>query len=255
RCDQNPCGAVAFVYSALCRAFALAIIQSANLGSAPTLQHMGGQLALVCLRRRPDSSVRLVPLIPCVFQFRYVSRHTNAMETMETRVTVRDLRSEESAALGQLLVEVYSALPGFPTSLEQPAYYEMLRHIGEFTKKPGVRVLVALLPGEELAGGVVYFGDMAHYGAAGIATMIKHASGIRLLGVRPECRGMGVGKALASACIVLAQKQRHREVVLHTTKAMQTAWGMYERLGFARSNDLDFLQNGLPVFGFRLALQ
>jgi hypothetical protein len=36
---------------------------------------------------------------------------------------------------------------------------------------------------------------------------------------------------------------------------MQIAWGLYERLGFVRSKDLDFSQQGLPVYGFRLALQ
>ena len=35
--------------------------------------------------------------------------------------------------------------------------------------RPGARVLVALSPAGELLGGVVYFGDMAHYGAPGLA--------------------------------------------------------------------------------------
>ncbi|WP_062365153.1 GNAT family N-acetyltransferase [Variovorax paradoxus] len=173
---------------------------------------------------------------------------------METQVFVRDIKPEEFVALGELLVDVYSTLVNFPTPLEQPAYYEMLKGIGEFTKKPGARVLVALLASGELAGGVVYFGDMSQYGPA-IAVDVKQASGIRLLGVHPKCQNMGIGKALANACIAAAREQAHSEVVLHTTKAMHTAWGMYERLGFARSPDLDFLQGELPVFGFRLSLR
>lgn len=35
---------------------------------------------------------------------------------------------------------------------------------------------------------------------------------------------------------------------------MRLAWGLYERLGFQRSEDLDFAQQGLPVFGFRCRL-
>jgi GNAT superfamily N-acetyltransferase len=174
---------------------------------------------------------------------------------VQSQLLVRDLRAEEFEALGQLLVDVYSDLPGFPSALEQPAYYTMLSNIGEFTRKPDVRVLVALLPTGQLAGGVVYFGDMAHYGSGGTATTIKAASGFRLLGVDPKCRGMGVGKALVNACIALASERRHKEVVLHTTKAMQTAWAMYERLGFVRAEELDFSQKELPVFGFRLSLQ
>jgi hypothetical protein len=43
-------------------------------------------------------------------------------------------------------------------------------------------------------------------------------------------------------------------MIIHTTKAMQTAWKMYEDIGFKRSIDLDFMQGELPVFGFRLTL-
>ncbi len=33
---------------------------------------------------------------------------------------------------------------------------------------------------------------------------------------------------------------------------MQVAWAIYENLGFKRSEDLDFMQGELLVFGFRL---
>ena len=172
----------------------------------------------------------------------------------QTKLTIRDVRPDEFDALGRLLVEVYGGLPGFPTPAEQPAYYEMLANIGRFTEKPAARVLVAVLPTGELVGGIVYFGDMAAYGSGGIATAIQNASGIRLLGVDPAFRGLGAGKQLTEACVRLARDKGHSQVILHTTKAMQTAWGLYERLGFVRSDDLDFLQQGFPVYGFRLLL-
>jgi hypothetical protein len=43
-------------------------------------------------------------------------------------------------------------------------------------------------------------------------------------------------------------------VIINSTKAMQTAWKMYKNLGFKRFEDLDFMQDELPVFGFRLLL-
>ena len=107
----------------------------------------------------------------------------------------------------------------------------------------------------ELVGGIVYFDDMAQYGSGGTATQEKDAAGIRLLGVDPRFRGAGAGKALAQACIRRARERGHAQVILHTTAAMGVAWKMYEQLGFARSEDLDFLQEQLPVFGFRLKLQ
>jgi GNAT superfamily N-acetyltransferase/catechol 2,3-dioxygenase-like lactoylglutathione lyase family enzyme len=173
---------------------------------------------------------------------------------MNAAPTIRDLRPEESAALGQLLVEAYSQLEGFPTPAQQPGYYAMLADIGSFAARPGARVLVAVSPAGDLLGGVVYFGDMAQYGSGGSATAVKNASGIRLLGVDRRFRKTGAGKALTQACIALARQQGHEQVILHTTQAMQVAWGLYERLGFQRAPDLDFSQQDLPVFGFRLRL-
>src|SRR6478609_3778394 len=144
---------------------------------------------------------------------------------MTSRPTIRDLRPEESAALGQLLVQAYSQLEGFPTPAQQPRYYEMLADIGSFASKPDTRVLVAISPEGDLLGGVVYFADMAQYGSGGAATSVKNASGIRLLGVDPKFRKAGAGKALARACIALAKEAGHEQVVLHTTQAMKIAWG------------------------------
>lgn len=174
---------------------------------------------------------------------------------MNPPLTIRDLAPGEADALGRLLVDVYSRLEGFPKPAEQPAYYDLLANVGRFRERPATRILVALSGEATLAGGVVYFGDMAHYGSGGLAPRVKNASGIRLLGVHPLIRNRGVGRALTAACIELAREQRHDEVILHTTDAMRLAWGLYERIGFVRSEDLDFSQQGMPVFGFRLDLR
>ena len=166
---------------------------------------------------------------------------------------IREAREDESDALGRLMVGVYAGLAGFPGPDEQPRYYEMLAHIGQVAEKPGAKLLVAVADGEVL-GGVVHFSDMAQYGSGGSATGERNASGFRLLAVGPEARGRGIGRALVQRCIDLAKEAGHGQVILHSTEAMKVAWGMYERLGFERSPDLDFLQGELPVFGFRLKL-
>lgn len=173
---------------------------------------------------------------------------------MSTDLVIRDARPDEFAAVGRLLVEVYAGLAGFPTPAEQPQYYELLANVGRFTQRRHTRLLLAVTPQGELVGCIVYFGDMAHYGSGGVATSLKNASGIRLLAVDPRRRKLGAGRALTLECIELARKARHAEVILHTTQAMQIAWRLYESVGFARSEDLDFLQQGLPVSGFRLRL-
>lgn len=168
---------------------------------------------------------------------------------------VRDLAPSEAGPLGRLLVRAYSGLEGFPKPAEQPEYYAMLANVESFLGKPATRILVAVAGDGALAGGVVYFGDMTHYGSGGLATRVRMASGIRFLGVDPPLRERGFGKALVKACIELARKQGHRQVILHTTQAMPVARGMYERLGFMRSANLDFSQLGIHVFGLKLNLE
>ncbi len=170
-------------------------------------------------------------------------------------IIIRDIQKSEYVSLGQLMIDVYSKLEGFPTQEEQPDYYLTLQNIGHFSEKKDARVLVAISEEGQLLGGIIYFADMTQYGSKGIATSLKNTSGIRLLGVGRESRKQGVGKALTNTCINLAKEKGHSQVVLHTTKAMRVAWGIYLKLGFVRSADLDFVQKGMPVFGFRLKLE
>jgi len=167
---------------------------------------------------------------------------------------VRNAKPEEFEAIGKLMVQVYSQLEGFPKQDEQPAYYAMLANIGELTKKPETELLVVVSVDNKIKGGVVYFSDMQYYGSGGTATKEKNAAGFRLLAVDGSARGKGIGRLLTNECIRKAKEKRLSQVIIHSTKAMQTAWKMYEGMGFKRSEDLDFLQGELPVFGFRLFL-
>jgi GNAT superfamily N-acetyltransferase len=168
--------------------------------------------------------------------------------------TVRNAKPDEFDEIGKLMVQVYSQLEGFPKIAEQPDYYKMLSNVGELTKKPETELIAAVSPRGKIAGGVVYFGDMKYYGSGGTATKEQNASGFRLLFVNPLFRGQGIGKLLTNECIRKAKDKKLDQVIIHTTMAMQTAWKMYENIGFKRSEDLDFMQGELPVFGFRLKL-
>ena len=167
---------------------------------------------------------------------------------------VRNAKPSEFQQIGKLMVQVYSQLEGFPTEKEQPDYYKMLNNIGELTNKPKTELLVAVAPDGNIAGGVVYFSDMKYYGSGGTATEEKNASGFRLLAVDNSIRGKGIGKLLTNECISKAKNEKKAKIVIHTTQAMPVAWKMYEKLGFKRCEDLDFMQGELPVFGFRLIL-
>jgi GNAT superfamily N-acetyltransferase len=170
------------------------------------------------------------------------------------RYSVRNASPDEFKEIGQLMVQVYSQLEGFPKESGQAQYYKMLANVGELTNKPAVELLVAVNSSDAIAGAVVYFGDMKYYGSGGTATREKNGAGFRLLAVSETVRGQGIGKLLTNDCIRRARDKKFGQIIIHTTKAMQPAWKMYESMGFKRSEDLDFVQRDLPVFGFRLLL-
>ena len=168
--------------------------------------------------------------------------------------TVRNAKPQEFLEIGKLMVEVYSQLEGFPKEAGQPNYYKLLADVGALTSKPGVELLVAVSSEDNIVGAVVYFSDMMQYGSGGAAGSEQNSSGFRLLAVRNTGRGQGIGKLLTKVCIKKAKDKLHHQLIIHTTKPMQIAWKMYESLGFRRSEDLDFMQGELAVFGFRLLL-
>ena len=152
------------------------------------------------------------------------------------------------------MVTVYSLLESFPKPDEIPGYYDLLKNVGEFTNQPRAKLFVAVSEQGSIDGGLVYFGDMTYYGAGGKSTTSQNAAAFRLLAVNPEVRGKGLGKLLIQASINQAKKEGFKHLVIHSTKSMMIAWKMYERMGFNRFKDIDFSQNDVPVYGFKLKL-
>ena len=143
-------------------------------------------------------------------------------------VTIRPARPEDHAAIGALLVSTYGALPGMPSPEQQPAYYAMLADVAGRAARPALTIFVAADERGHLLGSIDFIADMAQYGSGGSASTITDAAGIRLLAVDSAVRGRGV--------------------------VMQTAWAMYDGLGFVRFPEIDFQQGSLDVFGFQLDL-
>jgi GNAT superfamily N-acetyltransferase len=171
------------------------------------------------------------------------------------RYRIRKIRPGEFSKLGQLTVDVYASLPGMPKVDEQRDYYEMLRDVAKRAGNSAISVFAAVSDSGELLGSVDFIDDMKQYRSGGTASTVSDAAGIRLLAVAPECRGKGIGKALTQFCIEQARGLGKSKVILHSTKAMETAWMMYERMGFERFSEIDFQQGNLDVFGFRLNLE
>ncbi len=168
--------------------------------------------------------------------------------------SVRKADPSEYTTIGKLLVSVYSQLEGFPKEDEQPEYYHTLANVSELVQYPDIEIIIAVNAQNTILGVLAYYGSMKHYGPKEINITEQNTAGFRLLAVSHEAQGQGIGKYLTEICITKAKLQGCNQVILHSTKAMQTAWNMYERMGFKRSEDLDFIQGNLGVFGFRFSL-
>ncbi len=68
---------------------------------------------------------------------------------------------------------------------------------------------------------------------------------IRLLGVDPKYRGLGIGRKLTQLCVQHAQATNEIGVALHTSEFMNAARKMYEELGFQQEKEL------APMYGKR----
>lgn len=174
---------------------------------------------------------------------------------MSSVIKITEIVENDFELVGEMLVKVYSKLPGMPSISQQPEYYNRLKDVGLRVSNSHIHIFVAKSENGEIMGSVDFIDDMKHYAASGgTAGSIENACGVRLLCVDSSFQGRGVGKLLMEYCVAKGRELGKMKVILHTTKAMETAWGMYERMGFQRYPDIDFDQKGLLVFGFELCL-
>lgn len=68
---------------------------------------------------------------------------------------------------------------------------------------------------------------------------------IRMVGVLPQYRGLGISKTLTQQCIEHAKQTGESVIALHTSEFMNAARHIYEQLGFTQLREID------PLFGKR----
>ena len=78
----------------------------------------------------------------------------------------------------------------------------------------------------------------------------------RMLAVDPAAQGRGVGLALARACVARAREEGCASVVICTRDFAAGALRLYERLGFVRAPELDWMPApSVQLLGLRLDLR
>lgn len=146
---------------------------------------------------------------------------------------VRPARSDELDAVRALLAaSLEEHVAAFPPELGA-AYAE---ETVDLESRSATSDLVVAISDDEIVGTVTFVPDAADdahpWPAAG--------SVLRLLAVRPDARGIGVGRALTEDAIERARHLGSGFLGLHTAPFMSTAQRLYERLGFERAPEQDF---------------
>ena len=144
---------------------------------------------------------------------------------------IRVARPEEFGAVGQVTVEAYRALHGGKPLGD---YEDRLLAVAD--RAADSVVVVALDDAGDLVGAVTYVPGAER---AMSEFSDPEAAGIRMLAVRPDRQGAGIGRALTDACIARARGDGRSRVVLHSTDVMEVARAMYARMGFVEAPELD----------------
>jgi GNAT superfamily N-acetyltransferase len=161
-------------------------------------------------------------------------------------MVIREVGPSEYKVVGDLTVAAYEAIPGDHMS---GGYEQELRAVDR--RAVEAVVLVAEVDGV-VVGAVTYVPDPSSPWAEELGA---DEAGIRMLAVDPTRQAGGVGSALVEACIERARSEDKRAVFLHTTPWMATAHRLYQRRGFVRVPDRDWLPvPEVPLMAYRLAL-
>jgi ribosomal protein S18 acetylase RimI-like enzyme len=161
---------------------------------------------------------------------------------------VREIRPGEEAEAGRVTRLAYEEFvdPG------DPDWGGYLDQVGDVAGRAGsVPVLVAV-EGARVLGSATLETEDASMGDDPVE---PGTANMRMLGVDPQARGRGVGRALVDACLDLARRQGKRAVTLHTTGDMKVAHRLYESMGFVRDPARDWqVAQAFMLYAFRLDL-
>jgi ribosomal protein S18 acetylase RimI-like enzyme len=150
--------------------------------------------------------------------------------TVDTSVEVRPVRPEELAAAGEVVAAAYV------NDLRVSAWYAA-RLRDAASRAEAATLLVAVDGSQTVLGSLTYARGGNRY--AQLAS--DDECEIRMLGVHPGARGRGVGELLVRAAMARGRDDGAVRMVLSTQTEMKAAQRLYERLGFTRRPDLDWV--------------
>ncbi len=162
----------------------------------------------------------------------------------ESKLVIRDAKRDEWPQISELLVAAYSE---YDKDMPPDVWDWYCHDIADVRKRSADSELIIALSDNIIAGSVTLYPDGSREGWP------KGWAGIRLLGVHPDFRGKGIGRALMEECVRRCRERGTKIIGLHTTEMMKIARGMYERMGFKQVPQFDFHPSpDRTIYAYRL---
>jgi len=170
----------------------------------------------------------------------------------EPNLEIRLVRPQEYEEAGRVTAGAYREfVPQDEAHQDWLEYLEMLADVAGRVDRTAV--LVAVRDGRVL--GCVTL-ELDHTVGDDDKELSPEASNIRMLGVRPEARGKGIGRALVVRCVERSREAGKRIVTLRTTHLMKVAQRLYRDMGFERDPARDYvMDSGVTLLAYRLPLE
>jgi len=165
-------------------------------------------------------------------------------------LTIRNAEPHEYDDVARVILAAYQE---FEDSIPPDAWAQYSANMQDVRSRLVESELLIAVEGDEIAGSATFY----HTYMTRVNSEWPQAwTGVRLIGVTPESRGRGVGKALVEECIRRSREQDAEAIALHTTPLMTLAQGMYERMGFERIPQYDFRpRDEFVVMAYKLSLR
>jgi ribosomal protein S18 acetylase RimI-like enzyme len=146
---------------------------------------------------------------------------------------IRAVRPEEHQETGRVTALAYQEFAAEETSPNA----DYLRRVADVATRSRHALVLAAFRDERVLGSVTIELTDRIPGGHPRPPLEPDQAHVRMLGVHPNARAQGVGRALMDAAVEQARQAGKRRITLETAVAMRAAQTLYESMGFRRGPD------------------
>ncbi|UPM53712.1 GNAT family N-acetyltransferase [Gottfriedia acidiceleris] len=166
------------------------------------------------------------------------------------RLIIRESKPSEIDNIKKVLIDAYEQ---YASILSKEQWENYKNSIIDATDNSHTKTkLVATVDNVLLGACFIY--DSAEK-AYGLPELEINYPIIRLIGVSPKARGLGIATELIKASCNLSLEWGSDRIVLHTSDMMKSAISLYEKIGFQRAKQYEFMNGDILVKSYELNIK